>query len=264
MDQTELVDANNKNSEIKNNSEQTGTELKYLYDTFKLENESKIVGFDKDSKGSFLILDETIFYPQGGGQPADNGTIQIDEHVLNINFVGFNNGIVNHYYTNENIPIENLIGKKAILKVDSDRRLNHAKSHTSGHLLGCVVESLASELIAIKGHHFPDGPYVEFKGKLASLSADDLQRKVNEILKEKINAKLNVSAMEIDPIELKNQRNTEFQLQPGNKTRLVQIETFEPVPCGGTHLSSLSDLKEVLIRKIQFPKGNTKISYTYA
>jgi len=49
-----------------------------------------------------------------------------------------------------------------------------------------------------------------------------------------------------------------------NKSRMVQIAGLEAVPCGGTHLKNLNELKDINIRKINFSKGNTKISYSYS
>jgi alanyl-tRNA synthetase len=237
------------------------TKLLYLNDTYKFEGNGKILSTDRDTKGPFVILDETIFYPQGGGQPSDIGTIQVDEKILNINFVSFLNGLVKHYLK-EDVSVDEIIGKNANLKIDSSRRIENAKSHTSGHLIASIVEMLAPELIATKGYHFPEGPYVEFAGKLNSLSSDDLIKKISEISKEKINSGMKVIAREVNPEDL-NQRNPNFELQAGKKTRLVEIEGYQAVPCGGTHLSNLSELKHVTIRKIQFPKGNTKIAYSY-
>ena len=128
-------------------------------------------------------------------------------------------------------------------------------------MLASIVEKLAPELIALKGYHFPDGPYVEFKGKLTSLTTEKLTEQITNIVKEKIEANTKITAKEIEPEEIANQRNTDFQLQSGKKARVVEIDGFEGVPCGGTHLKNLSEIKEFKIRKIQSPKENTKISY---
>jgi Ser-tRNA(Ala) deacylase AlaX len=243
------------------------TSLEYLTDTYKFEGEAKIIKFDKDQKGNFLVLDKTIFYAQGGGQPCDLGTINLNDQTLEITFVSFNNGLVQHYFKeNETImdKINSFIGQSCLLKIDSSRRLNNAKSHTSGHLLANVVEMLDKDLIGVKGYHFPEGPYVEFKGKLASMSSEELIKKANEIMNEKIIAKANVTFRE-DEINNNNlSQSAEFQLQPGKKTRFVQIDGFGPVPCGGTHLKNLSELKEITIRKINSSKGNTRIAYAYS
>lgn len=241
------------------------TVLNYLANTYKFEDKGKLVRHGIDAKGVYLILNETIFYPQGGGQPADNGTIKFihDSNLLfNVQFVGFVNGKVHHYIKEEEKERlkDDLIGKECELKIDKERRLTNAKSHTSGHLIASIVEQLASELIAVKGYHFPDGPYVEFKGKLSSLTSEQLIAKFEAIAKEKIESKTKVKAKEDDTDELLKQKqecDSEFQLQPDKKARLVEIE-------GGTHLKNLDELKEVKIRKVQTPKGNTKIGYSFA
>ena len=249
------------------------TELVYLKNTYEYEADATVLKFDKDEKNSpFLLLDRTIFYPQGGGQPADFGQITVKDSVtFDILFVAFNNGKVHHYYKDEALSQESLfndlIGHHAHLKVDSSRRLNNAKSHTSGHLLASVVEKLAPEIVATKGYHFPEGPYIEFKGKLASLTSDDLIKQAHDILKENIDSSTKVIVID-DLNELKDNETLKnkhsYELQAGKKLRLVQIEGFNMVPCGGTHLKCMGELKEVTIRKVQFPKGNTKISYSYA
>ncbi len=118
-------------------------------------------------------------------------------------------------------------------------------------MLASVVETLAKELVGTKGHHFPDGPYVEFSGKLSSLSNDELTKKCNELMQEKIAKSCAISVSEIESDE------------SNKKCRIVQIESLPGVPCGGTHLSNLNQLKSVTIRKINSSKGNTRIGYAF-
>ena len=73
------------------------TELVYLKNTYEFETTAKLLKFDKDEKGTYLILDRTLFYPQGGGQPSDLGQILVKHLKFNITFVSFNNGLVHHY-----------------------------------------------------------------------------------------------------------------------------------------------------------------------
>jgi Ser-tRNA(Ala) deacylase AlaX len=227
------------------------TLLVYLKNTYKFEYESVVVNFGRNDKGNFIVLNETIFHPQGGGQPSDVGIIEIDNQVYNINFVASTNGIVNHYVTNFESISSDIVGKAAKLRVDQGKRLNHAKSHTSGHLLSCVVEKLAPELKGVKGYHFPEGPYVEFKGKLTCLSNDELIEKAVQMMHDAI---LNGYELNVDETE---------DCQAGKVNRTVKINGYEAIPCGGTHLKNISELKQVNIRKIQSSKGNTKISYLF-
>jgi Ser-tRNA(Ala) deacylase AlaX len=235
------------------------TYLTYLSNTYQYEAKAKILKFDKDDKGPFLILDHTIFYPQGGGQPSDLGQILLANEnvqlVFSITFVSFNTGRVHHYYTCESDAnqICLAVGSQVDLKIDSTRRITNSKSHTSGHLLASIVEKLAPELIATKGYHFPDGSYIEFKGKLTTMTSDDLIARVHSIVKEDILASRQVKVTQ----------RYDDSVSSSKKMRFVQIDGYGEVPCGGTHLNNISELKDVIIRKIQFPKGNTKIAYSY-
>jgi Ser-tRNA(Ala) deacylase AlaX len=237
------------------------TNLLYLNNTYLFETQTSILYHGNDAKGKFIVLAETVFYPQGGGQPFDVGTIDINKHTLNVIAAFLFDGKVHHYIKEEFENIE--IGASCHIKIDEERRLKNAKSHTSGHLLASIVENLAPELIGIKGYHFPEGPYVEFKGKLKSYSNEQLIERVSAIAKEKIEENTNISIKEEQPEIQANQYNNEYQLQLGKKVRLIEINGFKAVPCGGTHLKNLSELKELTIRKIQSQKENTRISYSF-
>jgi alanyl-tRNA synthetase len=54
------------------------TELLYLADTYQGEDTATVLATGTDERGAYLQTDRTIFYPQGGGQAADTGTITID------------------------------------------------------------------------------------------------------------------------------------------------------------------------------------------
>ena len=230
------------------------TLLLYLRNTYQFESEANILDFGQNDKGSFMLLNQTIFHPQGGGQPSDVGNIEIDCKTFFINFVGSINGVVHHYYTgNDQVEVSELIGKTVKLKVDSEERLNHAKSHTSGHLLSCVVEKLAPELKGLKGYHFPEGSYVEFQGKLSTCTNEELIKNSAKLMQAAINNQAEVSVNELLNGDEENSK----------KLRTITIDGYEAIPCGGTHLKNISELKEVTIRKIQSSKGNTKISYSF-
>lgn len=158
-----------------------------------------------------------------------------------------------HHYFNENgVEVNDfLIGKKAKLIIDSEKRINHAKAHTSGHLLSCVVEKLAPELKGFKGYHFLEGPYVEFHGKLTSSKNDELIENTVKLMQDAISNQLEITVKE------------QVNENDNKSVRTIQIDDFEPIPCGGTHLKNISELKQINIRKIQFSKGNTKISYSF-
>ena len=244
------------------------TELLYLEDTYKIEDKATLLEVGKDTKGNFLVLDRTIFYPQGGGQPSDTGFIEIDKFKYNVHHVSFVDGIVLHYYTTDTDSIENSINIKensnvVLMYIDLEKRLLNAKAHTEGHLLDAVSRMIAPEIIGKKGYHFSDGPYVEFEGML-QINPEIFSEKVNSLLAKSIESKLSVKVINADNELLKTLKlPTGFKVPEGKKCRFVQIEGFPPVPCGGTHIQNLDELKEVIVKKVNSKKGVTKISYSF-
>lgn len=240
---------------------EAATKLLYLEDTYKFEGEGNVIDKGKDEKkGNYVVLDKTLFYPQGGGQPSDIGVMKINDTDYNVTFVSFLNGKVLHYIKED---ISSVVeGSVASLVINPEKRILHAKAHTSGHLLGSVIEKIDPTLIATKGYHFLEGPYVEFEGK-SELPNTELIERANAMMTQKIQEGASVAFGEISSEELLKLRGSKFQIPTGKTARIVTIEGFESVPCGGTHIQNLSELNEVSIKKIQNPKGNTKISYTY-
>jgi alanyl-tRNA synthetase len=59
----------------------------YYESTHKTEAQCKVERVAQDEKGWFMILSHTLFYPQGGGQPADKGYVQVDSHCIPISNV---------------------------------------------------------------------------------------------------------------------------------------------------------------------------------
>lgn len=225
-----------------------GTVLAYLEDTYVFEGKGRLVGYGSDSRAGYVLLDSTIFYPQGGGQPSDVGTVRIGEKevLLRVSFVGVVEGEVRHYIEGDAQLSREMVGQEVRLSIDRERRLENARAHTGGHLLTAIVESLACELVGVKGYHFPDGPYVEFSGKLCSLTKEELVSQIEEVARKKIEegAAVTVSCS-----------------SDGAKSRFVQIAGYKAVPCGGTHLRSLDDLRVLRVRKVQASKEKTRVSY---
>src|ERR1700722_12430048 len=54
----------------------------YYEDTYRFSGQAVVESFGVDDKGHYIILDRTLFYPQGGGQPADQGCLIIDEQQI--------------------------------------------------------------------------------------------------------------------------------------------------------------------------------------
>jgi Ser-tRNA(Ala) deacylase AlaX len=239
------------------------TELIYLEDTYKFTHTAQIEYLSSDERGQYCVLDRTIFYPQGGGQPSDTGFFEVKEIRLPISFVAFLEGEVRHYGDFTGASLER--GDEVLLFVDEERRITNAKAHTSGHLLADVIESLGKGVIAFKGYHFPDGSYVEFQGNIPAEESESLIAEANNRLSKILSSGGNIQSSLVMLEELKTLcSNVPANLPPDKPMRVVKMGDFQPTPCGGTHLKSLDELNEVVVTKVKRQKGNTKISYRFS
>lgn len=231
------------------------TKKLYLKNTYQFDFEGLIQEVEKDEKGVFIILNQTAFYPQGGGQPSDHGIIKNDHFEANIIHVAQYEDQIRHYIK---FPInKRLEAQKVYGFVNQERRSINARYHTAGHLLGNIVEILNPKLKAMKGHSFPNEAYVEFQGDEA-IDAEILQNTINAAIMK--NDKTIV--FEIDPKNFEKQFYKLPYSIPDNKSfRVVQIGDMPPVPCGGTHLSLIGEIGLIKINKVKTKKSILRISY---
>lgn len=221
--------------------ETTPTRLRYLEDGSAREGSATVVGSGSDETGPYVVLDGTIFHPQGGGQPSDTGTIAGGGAPLAVRLVLSHDGEVRHYVDAgaEALPAA---GAAVTVAIDSERRQLLARLHTAGHLLAAIVESLYPQAKACKAYHFPDGPYVEFEGDFTGIDRDRALLMINGKLISAVVAGGAVTAS-------------------GDAERRVSIAGYGAVACGGTHVSDLAELGRVNAIKMKAKGPRTRISY---
>ncbi|WP_454004091.1 hypothetical protein [Alcaligenes sp. Marseille-Q7550] len=181
-----------------------------------------------------IRLDQTLFHPQGGGQPSDGGYLN-DLPVLHV--MQDEHGHVIHLVT------EPLPPGPATMRVDAPRRERHARLHTAGHLIGHILARAGWR--PIKAHHWPG----ECKVVLAGPGADHLP----------------------DPDWLQGAcaaailRNLPVQaiLQEDGR-RTVRIQDLGDFPCAGTHVRGTGELDGLQIVSVQFKKDTLTVRYDLA
>ena len=177
-------------------------------------------------------LDRTAFYPEGGGQPSDRGTI---------------NGVpVLHVAKGKEYPVHYLEsplepGTDVVCKVAWEHRFDYMQQHTGQHILSSVLMKLG-EWATVSVHQGEE--YVSIEVDAQEISDDELakvEREANRI----ITANLPVEAFWVEEDELDR-----YSLRRAPKVsgpiRLVRIGPGEIVPCGGVHASSTGDVALVL------------------
>lgn len=236
------------------------TNLLYLENNNLLGSESKVVDIVDDEGKIGLILDKTIFYPQGGGQPYDKGIIENQNGKFIVEEVRFVDGVVKHYGHFESGIIKPKENVK--ISVDHDRRLLNSQIHSAGHLVDLVLDNLGYTWEPGKGYHFPEGPYVEYSGSLENIDKEkliaDLENGCNRIIKEGLPVTFKfISAPEVQKLC----RYVPENIPQDKPLRIVLFGDWAS-PCGGTHVANLSDIGDITIRKIKTSgEGIIRISY---
>lgn len=199
-------------------------------------------------------MDQTIFYPQGGGQPFDTGVINQDGLEFIVKDVRQVADEIRHYIANDAEAI--IIGQPAQCMIDQARRILNSRYHTAAHLLGNAVEKIAP-LKAIKGHSFPKEAYVEFQGE-GLPDIDALKLELQNAILNKIATKI----FETDQESFEREYyKLPYEIPANKKFRVMRIGDYLPVPCGGTHLASCDELVEIEIGKIKSKNQTVRVSY---
>lgn len=235
------------------------TELIYLTDMSALTADAVVQEVIKDQPDrTCIILDRTVFYPQGGGQPYDQGKIIAPNSLFQVDEVRFSEGIVRHFGR----FVSGLIapGENVSCQVDAARRLLMSRLHSAGHVVDMSIHQLCLDWTPGKGYHFPDGPYVEYQGDLPENVEQlrlSIETKSNSIIAQGLTTRI-----EFMPKEAMHAvcRYIPDHLPEGKPARVVFYVQFG-VPCGGTHLANLSAIGQLTVRKIKPEKGNIRLSY---
>ena len=158
------------------------TELVYWEDTYLfVYKEAVVTNIKQDNDKQVVILNKTIFHPQGGGQPSDTGNIistSDPSHRFNVTGCKLIDGEVHHYGNFEGK--EYIIGEEVEQQIDENKRKLYAMLRSAGHLLDSAVKDLGLELVPTKGYHFPESPYVEYAGNIPAPKRNEVRAQLEQ------------------------------------------------------------------------------------
>lgn len=231
----------------------------YLENPYVKTLEAVILEVFPEKEGVWrLILDRTIFYPKGGGQPTDQGfLIFSDGSKGEVYEVLVKEGEINHYVKTITKPF---INEKVTGIIDWDRRYKNMKIHSGGHIIDFAMYLLnysPQPLHPLKGDHGKK-PFILYSGSVGKDFKQEIQNKVNDLIKQ--NLKLTWSFEVLENIE-----KEAIYLQPGlpkNKPlRALKLEGVGTVADGGTIVASTSEVGQITIISIEDNGLETQIRY---
>ena len=219
------------------------TELLYYPDNeYQKEFEAEITKVDEED--SYVLLDRTLFYKEGGGQPADHGKISWEKGQAEVTDVQKEHGEIKHYVEGE-IPEK---GEKVKGVIDWERRYNHMKMHTAQHIVSKVV--LEEYEASTSGNQIHED-YSRIDFEPANFDEKDIEKieyESNKLIQADI--KLKKSEMPREELEEETEEGrTNLDLIPDHidPLRAVEIGEIDICPCGSTHVDSTGELGRINI-----------------
>lgn len=232
------------------------TEKLYWDDGTASEFDAVALGVSAYDGRPTLTLDRTLFYPEGGGQLADRGTIVVGDDVLSIIDSQIDDeGVIHHVLGAAGVGVAN--GAPVRGKIDVARRRDHAAQHTAQHALSRALadvaraETVSARLgattctIDVARSSIPDGELHRAEDLVAALIESDVPV-----------TPLYPSVDDLRTLPLRKAPKVE-----SGPIRLIQIEGFDLTPCGGTHCARTGQIGQARIVGLEKYKGMLRLTF---
>ena len=220
-----------------------------------------------------VVLDKTLFYPGGGGQPCDIGILEGPDWKIKVTSVRFNTHrqVVHQgkidYSSNDSLSSKGnnmpAVGCSVRQHVDAQTRGLHSRLHTAGHILDIALLDVLhhnDKMSVYKANHHPVGSAVEYSGTLPSLVGNKTAAKET---KSAFIRELEDTCNAIVEQDCRVHLSLQTSSTDGNPLRHMWVEGYDrKIPCGGTHISHLREIGKMSIRKIETKSGVTRVAYS--
>ena len=209
----------------------------------------------------WVQFDKTYYYPSGGGQPADHGTLSADGVTYSILDVRKSSEIL--HLLGDSTNIDSLLNKTLTAEIDQQRRDVLCRMHTAQHLVSAAADELfgattIGNQINTQKTRIDIG--IESRD---SFSKDDLQSCVNNYIDSAVEVSMSFSPRDElieDPLVRVN-----MDLIPKNidELRVITIDGIDICPCAGTHVGNTNQIGHIEISKVKSKgAGKLRVEYT--
>lgn len=218
----------------------------YYNDPYRTTFKANVIREGVEDGRPFAVLENTVFYPTGGGQPHDTGKL----NGIRVTDVEERDGEIRHYVEE---PLNALVASG---KIDWTRRHDHMQQHTGQHILtaafietaGCPTVSfhLGSEIVAIDldTEHLIDE------------QLEAAEKRANEIIRENREIETRwVTEEELDRDRLRK------EIAVDGEIRLVIIPNYDYNGCGGTHPYSTGEVGQLKILGMERVRKKTRVHF---
>lgn len=220
------------------------TKLLYQTDSYLQNFDAVITAIDEENNG--VVLDQTAFYPGGGGQPADSGTLEINNDAYRVKRARTIGGKIVHIFADD-IPAVS-VGDAVKGQIDWERRYQLMRTHTAMHVLCGVI-------FRDYGASVTGGDMEPLKGRM-----DFEFETMHKELVQEIEKAVNVEVANARPVrteilpreeafQIPDLIRTKINLLPESITevRVVEIVGLDLQADGGTHVHNTSEIGRINI-----------------
>ena len=236
------------------------TDLLFYKDFYQKEADAKILDVVEKEDTVNIILDQTVFYPEGGGQPSDVGIISIDGKIYEIEYASKVNNIVLHQVAVKEDEKEEVlktlkaaVGKMTHIAINWNRRITLARHHTGTHIvIASARKILGSHIWQAGSQNGLERARIDLSHykRISQEEIDEIEKLANEIVMQNID--LDIRWLTRDEAE----KEYGFKLYqggvvPGSQIRVVKIPGIDVQACAGTHLSRTGEVGPIKINKTE-------------
>ncbi len=220
----------------------------FYRDEYAREFDAEVISCQKGKKGYEVALSDTAFYPEGGGQPADRGTLG----QVNVLDVKRRNGEILHI---TDAPLEPGMTVHGVL--DWERRFDHMQQHSGEHILSGVVHAQFG--YDNVGFHMNDEVVtVDFNGPITWQEAMELEDKVNAyIWTDAESRELYPSEEELKAMDYRS------KIELKGKVRLVEYPGADLCACCGTHVAHTGEIGLMKILSVSRHKDGVRMEMLF-
>ncbi len=215
----------------------------FYKDPYIREFNAVVTGCTAGKKGYEVVLDDTAFYPEGGGQPADHGTLD----GVTVSDVRRKDGVIVHICAS---PLET--GKKVHGVIDWQRRFDHMQNHTGEHIVsGLIHRNYGYENV---GFHMGEIILLDFDGEVTF----EMMRFIEQEANRRVWQDLPVNELFPSPEELEA-LDYRSKKELSGKVRIIDIAETDTCACCGTHLKRTGEVGVIHLLSAEKHGSGTRI-----
>lgn len=215
----------------------------FYKDEYLKEFDAMVVDCRQMKKGFAVVLDQTAFYPEGGGQPADHGRLG-EAQVLDVQR---KDGYIYHY-------TDKMLSKGSRVHgvIDWERRFDHMQNHSGEHIIsGLVHHAFGYDNV---GFHMGETVLIDFNGPMTWEQALDMEKKANEVIwKDEETVVSYPSPEELVKLDYRSKKELT------GTVRIVEFPGADRCACCGTHVARTGEIGLVKVLSLMNHRGGVRM-----